>query len=469
MDTTMDTPLILSARFLNPIHHRAKSQRNNRTLFYALGIVLALASWAGAWFHTRYGVADSMRLPLKELSTADYPENPANRSVDYGRYANRSLKLIRKDATHFDFILRPSNPHTAAVCLRNIDVSLMVASRPSWISGNRKLEKIALTDREWNRQQVAFTRDSGHVEVTGGNGFESENLYSAELANNSLSAGLWEILLYTNEGGGKKLYYQGWFTFPLGHYKKLFEGKTHLNYWSYWRRIEHWTSPEGTLAELPVLREVKTQRQIPAKFLVDENILAAGEQLDKMRTVIARNLVTWRDFFSSEPIRFAAFVSPGRYDVKSQWRNEYWKISRLDKVFLRNVVSPADRTKTLQELELVFEDGRGHTPTRLVVSGFDLKAIPQLGERDYPKGFSMPMGISVPPTFQSYGDLQKNPPERSPYFSLLLDAEDRYLDHREVGLDGPIMYRDAANPKILHLYLLSYERQSLIAHYALTL
>ena len=26
-----------------------------------------------------------------------------------------------------------------------------------------------------------------------------------------------------------------------------------------------------------------------------------------------------------------------------------------------------------------------------------------------------------------------------------------------MGLDGPVMYRDALNPSILHLYLLSYE------------
>ena len=260
------TPDLVRDAFSTPSIQRAKSQRKNRTLFYALGIVLALASWAGAWFHTRYGAADSMRLPLKELSSADYPENPENRSVDYGRYANRSLKLIRKDATHFDFILRPSNPHTAAVVIRNVDVSLMVASRPAWTSENRNLEKIALTEREWNRQQVSFSRDSGHVEVTGGNGFETKNLYSAELANNSLNAGLWEILLYTNEVDGKKLYYQAWFNFPLGHYKNVFEAKTHLSYWRQWRRIEHWTSPEGTRTDLSVLREVKAQRQIPARL-----------------------------------------------------------------------------------------------------------------------------------------------------------------------------------------------------------
>ena len=37
---------------------------------------------------------------------------------------------------------------------------------------DKDLEIIALTDREWNRQQVSFEPDSKHIEITGGDGFE---------------------------------------------------------------------------------------------------------------------------------------------------------------------------------------------------------------------------------------------------------------------------------------------------------
>ncbi|NGX58824.1 MAG: hypothetical protein K940chlam3_01732 [Chlamydiae bacterium] len=46
---------------------------------------------------------------------------------------------------------------------------------------------------------------------------ERHQLLSAELTRNCLNAGLWELQLYTMEDGKKALYYQGWFTFPLGH------------------------------------------------------------------------------------------------------------------------------------------------------------------------------------------------------------------------------------------------------------
>ncbi|MBE7446457.1 MAG: hypothetical protein HS132_14950 [Planctomycetia bacterium] len=47
---------------------------------------------------------------------------------------------------------------------------------------DKDLEIIALTDREWNRQQVSFEPNSKHVEITGGDGFEKSNLHSAAIA-----------------------------------------------------------------------------------------------------------------------------------------------------------------------------------------------------------------------------------------------------------------------------------------------
>ena len=129
---------------------------------------------------------------------------------------------------------------------------------------------------------------------------------------------------------------------------------------------------------------------------------------------------------------------------------------------LREIVSPAG-PEPLQELELVFE-GKGGGKCRFLVSGFDLAALPELSVRDYPKGLYMPMGIATPPFFQSYEQLRRHPPERGPYFSLTLDTDDRWINHHEVAIDGPVLHRDAHNANVLHVYLLSYERHSLICH-----
>ena len=39
-----------------------------------------------------------------------------------------------------------------------------------------------------------------------------------------------------------------------------------------------------------------------------------------------------------------------------------------------------------------------------------------------------------------------------------------WIDHHRFAIDGPVLHRDARNPDLLHVYLLSYERHTLINH-----
>jgi hypothetical protein len=113
---------------------------------------------------------------------------------------------------------------------------------------------------------------------------------------------------------------------------------------------------------------------------------------------------------------------------------------------------------------LVFLDRNGQK-NRFIVSGFEFSALPQLKNEDYPKGLYMPMGIGVPPFFQSYKELKKNPPDKSPYFSVMLDENNAWINHHDAAMDGPVLHRDIDDPNLLHVYLLSYERHSLIGHF----
>ncbi len=182
-------------------------------------VMVVFGVFAYQHFHVRYQFSDAMNVPLEEVSTAEYPEDPAGRSMHYGQYNGRKLKVVQVDDTHFDFI-EPIHDHTAKVAFRDVDVSLMTPNVPAWCKGDDGLVRIALTDREWNRQQVWFERDGGRVEVSGGDGFEEQRLYKAALAKNCLNAGLWEVILTVAENGKKGMYYQGWFTFPMGHYRR---------------------------------------------------------------------------------------------------------------------------------------------------------------------------------------------------------------------------------------------------------
>jgi uncharacterized membrane protein YdjX (TVP38/TMEM64 family) len=436
--------------------------------FVLAGLLLAGLVALGGRHYLRYHVSPEMDVAVREFSNAEYPEDPADRSVRHGQYSGRRLHLVQKDDTHFDFILEPTNDHTATIAFRDIDVSLMTPAEPAWTHGDAGLERIALTDRQWNRQQVRFEPNSPHVKVSGGDGFEKANLFSAELAKNCLNAGLWEVLLFTKEDGNKALYYQNWFNFPLGHYAHLFERGTGLPYWRHWYYLEHWFDPAGTPVRLDGLRNVTREAEATVRFDPGEAILAAGEQVRKQRTVLAENLRRWQDFSEGPRVRFATFIPPGRYSVAQPWKNEFWRFARLDRAVWREIVSPAT-DRPLQELELIFEGKWGGERSRFLVSGFDAAALPQLVVTDYPQGMYMPMGIGVPTFFQSYEELQQAPPQQSPYFSLLLDADGRWINHHEVAIDGPVLHRDAADPRLLHVYLLSYERHSLVRHFVVTI
>jgi hypothetical protein len=263
------------------------------------------------------------------------------------------------------------------------------------------------------------------------------------------------------------LYYQGWFTFPLGHYESIFEHNTGISYLRHWYKLEHWSNPAGIELNLDRLRTVLDQRTARAEFLSREPIFAYGEQRRKLHALDLHDLLTWGDFASAaSEIRFPTFAPPGRYFVSKPWKNEHWRIAKFDGAILRDIKSPA-RDEHRLEIELDFTNGRTGEATRFIVSGIDPQALPQLDVSEYPAGLYMPMGIAIPPFFESYDDLEKNPPDKSPYFSVLVDGQDRWINHHDVAIDGPVLHRDKSNPDVLHLYLLSYERHSLIGHYVI--
>ena len=387
-------------------------------------------------FHVRYQFSAEMIVPIEEVTTAEYPEDPAGRSIHYGEYNGRTLRLIQHDDAHFDFVFEPQDDRLATIAVRNVDVSLMTPRTPEWCRDDDNLVRIALTDREWNRQQVWFERDGGHVEVTGGDGFEEERLDKVALAKNCLNAGLWEIILAVEENGGKAMYYQGWFTFPMGHYRRLVEAGSDVDYGEHWHYLEHWFDPAGAVMDLDALRTVKRERETNAKFDPEESLIVAGEQVRKKRTCNGPNLTTWGNVLGSRDIEFAAFIPPGRYSVDHPWNNEYWRLAKFEKVILRDVTSPASGDAKLTEIELIFESTEGE-PQRFIVGGVDLAKLQQLPTGKYPEGMYMPMGIGVPPFYQSYEDLTASPPHESPYYSFLLDDENRWIDHHKAAVDGP--------------------------------
>ncbi len=434
-----------------------------------IGALLTIIAGVGllgvtGWSHYNYQVAPEMVVPVREFSTGEYPENPADLAPEFGRYTGRSLRLVQLDETHFDFALESADPGIATITWPGVDASLFVATRPDWTANHPGNQIIALVDREWNRQQVSFSPSNNRVKVTGGDGWERAILFTAEIANNCLNAGLWEILLFKSTQGGKQLYYQGWFTFPLGHYRRLVEHNTGLRYADHWFRLEHWWSPEGIEMSLNGLRRVLREDGVSICRDTENSVVAAGEQARKVRTIQAGNARQYADYFDGRPVTFGSFVKPGHYDNRQPHGNEFWRLRTFLNATWRKIESPA-QTGERDELELRFRDAHTGTTNRFLVGGFNARELPQLPSASNSAGLYMPMGIAVPPFFQSIEKLEQQPLSQSTYYSVLLDDGNRWLDHHRIGIDGPVMHRDQTDPDLLHVYLLSYERHALVAHF----
>ena len=445
-----------------------KGKRLRRFLVGMVAIVLLAGVIGIGYFFSRYTVAEETIVDLYEFPTFKYADDPSGRSPYYSEYGGRQLKLKQLDETHFDFIFEPLDEHVAKVAFKNVDVSLLTVNIPEYAKEDDGLRRIALTDREWNRQQVQFYVGNDNVEVTGGDGFEQKNLKVASLARNCLNAGLWELLLFTKTETGKEMYYQGWFSFPIGQYKRLWEKNNGLSYWDDFNfyRMEHWLDPAGNVLPMEKLRTVVSESEIDAKFDPDEPIPFAGEQIRKRRTTQAPGVRTWGDVIEKrDDIQLATFYPPGYYDVQKPWHNRYDLIAEFEGATHRRIKS-LHGGEELDELQLTFKSIDGKE-SRLFIGGVDLSKVPAAAPEDYPKGLYLPMGIGTPPFYQDYSVLKKNPPQDSPYYSFFLDENNGWIDHHTMAVDGPILHRDAENPDLLHLYLMSYERHLLVAHYVL--
>lgn len=435
-----------------------------RTLFYLTGIFLALTAGVFIYIHNRYHVENEMTIKVKGYTQKEYPDNPAPLSAHYGDYDHPKLVLKKEGGSHFTLTFLPGNSSSATITFRNIDVSLMTPSIAPWVKSNLDLTRISLTDRQWNRQQVIFDANNPSLEIKGGDGVENSQLVTAELAKNCLNAGLWEILLYVRENDKKKLLYQGWFTFPLGYYKEIFENNTGFSYWKHWYYLEHWFDPKGTKIRLNALREVNRSYPIPLHYDFNEPAIAQGEQVNKKRNIITHHAIyRFQDYYRGE-VAFASFVPPGIYQKDKPWHNEFWRIHKPVSAELSIIQSPAAPNKSLQEIVVHYMD-IDNKPSSFYVSGFDLTQLPHLDLNDYPKAAFYLMGIDAAPLKESYTSLRDNPPEKKPLFSVLVNEKNEWINHHEVAIDGCYLFLDKNQPNRLHLYLVSYERHAVVAHY----
>ncbi len=439
-------------------------KRRSRAIGTGAVVVLAVAMMGfSVWWHVRYAVGPDQTVSLESFTAEAYPDAPEPRSSQFGAYRHGRLRILRIEGTRFRFVLEPASAHATTIELDDVDLAHLVASVPSWLPEDQDLMTIGLVDREWNRQQVSFKRKKPHLLVRpGGDGFEVRALSRVDLARNCLNAGLWELILFTVENGEERAYEHLWFTFPLGLYKQLFERVNKVSYWDHSWSLEHWSDPAGTPVPLDRLRSVVEEGPVRAEAKWDEAPMWGGEQRAKRRNLVSPPAATYRGWYT-QPARFASFIAPGIYSRAHPRDTQLHRLSELTGAKLRQV-RVTDGTALLAEIDLSFTDSRTGEPSRLIIGGISLQALPKLRPKDYEKGWQAPMGIGNPGFFESYEEVLSHPPRQRRFYSVLLDGKDRWVDHHAIGVDGPLLHRDAVDPHVIHLYLLAYERHALLNH-----
>ncbi|NJL36826.1 MAG: hypothetical protein HC899_08715 [Leptolyngbyaceae cyanobacterium SM1_4_3] len=425
-----------------------------------IGLATIIAG-ASTLFYQRYFANN-----LSEIALVDEPESTSD-------YSGEKISFEQIEGmTHNVSATMQNGGSEVVVTLKDIDLGLWIPTVPEAIQDNAQLERLFLSEREFNRQRVVFAAGSPHIEIQDGSGLDAKNI-SVNLTNNCLGSGRWEFAVFEEQNGEKTKIYQGYFSFPLGSYRQLVETANGTSYWQQARSMEAWPGFNffsGTSFDLEATRSVDSEYEVVAVSRDNDPILAADEQESKTKLIVHSSseqpLKTWQDLRSSD-VQFQSFVSPGIYDETQLWNTNFSEIANFSGAVVRQISSNLS-DEPLQEIELTFQNEAGEDRT-LVVSGLKLEDLPQLATNEYYKGLYRPLGFGTPFT-QDYEELKQNPPSESPLFSFVLDEEGRLMNYRkEIGINGVVMYRDIDRPERIHIHPLSYERIMLVGHYVVDL
>jgi hypothetical protein len=391
----------------------------------------------------------------REFEIALKPDVPEGYVDRVGKYEKplrqdvKTMKLARRDDGTFDIAFAAD---TKVPTIEKIDFRHFMPRVPKLAEGNGELTKIALIQRELNRNQTRY---------------DMPGFGSAWIANNCLKKGLWEIGLdKKDESGNWVTTYHAWFDFPREEYERLF---AEVNTGKDPNVKPHADYPElnGLPVAMETLRSVKKEFSLAGiETNLDKAIEALPEQSRKVKLIVApAQAKTYGDWVApdKQPVTTAKFSEPGFYINADPVKFDLAWLAKPAAALLREANNDAAGTD-LAEVEVKFENGH-----RLVLASSELAKLPKRSEapRTEKDVLKVTFGIGTP---EIYADA----PERDMEFAnpahnylLLLDPAGKHIDNHKAGLDRVFAWRDSADK--LHLYLVGYERIMFVGHLTLPL
>ncbi|SOE20847.1 hypothetical protein SAMN06298216_1327 [Spirosomataceae bacterium TFI 002] len=405
------------------------------------------------------------------LSDEQYPDNPdiEFRSEQYNKIKYSNIRFIPEEGEYnFSIELVDQNNIEHKLILANIDLNEFIPTVPSWIRQDEYLTKIGLINQEWNRQQVSFDRKFKGLKVAG-NEFEEKSLSRIDIARNCLSSFKWEVILYANENGTELPYYHGWFDFPQDFYISLFEKKNNDDFGNFETHLTNWVDPENEIVNFPLLRTIKETKKVFFQNLNNKLYPNEEERKKKAKNILVPKVYNKIQDFLTDSTTFATFTDEGLYDTKDPRRTELGRLAIVDSILVSSISSPNGQNDHLSEIRIFFTHHQDSIKTELILGGINFNDLPRLLEEDLNRGWQNSMGIANHTFYASYEETIAHSSSKSPYYAMLTDQYQNWLDSHKIGIDGPLMFLDKRNPKILHILILSFERHSFVGHFKISL
>ena len=354
-----------------------------------------------------------------------------------------TLELLPRGEGRYDVRLIPGE---GAPSLDKADLRLLVPRVPRLAKGDAALTRLALIQREFNRNEV-------HNDLPG-------NL-DLSIANNCLEQGLWEIKLARNDPDKTVTLFHAWFTFPKAEYARLFEDVNGLPYRDYENLFASYPGVGGFRLPLEALRTAKAERELPRLDThAGDPIQRLSEQQRKTKLLLTPDIATYGDFTqpAKQPITTAKFNVPGVYDDKDAMRFDLTWLSKPSRIVWREV---SHAQAAFPEIEADFENGY-----RILIADSRLSGLPARTEapRSEADVLKLVCGIGTPIIHAPAAERTAEVTEDRPRYLMLLDAKGNHVDNHLTGVDGVYVWREAGNPGLLHVWLVGYERIAFVAH-----
>lgn len=393
--------------------------------------------------------------PITNLSADQYPDNPdwgyTASNYDTLYFANGSLRA--QDAKG-DFTFFGENGDS--IVLKGIDIEEFIPCVPKHLAKNEYMAQVALQNQEWNRNQVRFN----------GSQFESSDptIVRVDLARNCLNSYLWEVILYAEEGEGQKPQAHGWFDFPHEYYQELVENRTGNAFGDVKSLLVDWNDLGSQPIDQELLREIVAELPVSFSDKSDEMYPVKAARLKKFKEIIYPTSVNSMRDLQSDSTLYATFTPPGFYNRADPRKTELGRIRNCENINATQTVSKASGDTCL-ELHFTFMDGNGERTTQLFFGGLDIRDFPTLNPEDANSGWKNSMGFGNHSFYETYEEHLACCAKDNPYYGYLADENGNWLDSHTIGIDGPIIHWDDQRENVLHVWLLSFERHSLVGHY----